>query len=103
MGPSFASPKSESFALKFESSKMFDVLKSRYMIGRSKPCRKASPFAASRAIFNLLNQVRVEDILRKRCFSRQPDAMYSYAKSLCSSSQQYPTSFTRLGWLSCPK
>lgn len=39
-----------------ESSKMFDVLKSRYITGSGFPCKKASPFAAPSAIFILLDQ-----------------------------------------------
>jgi hypothetical protein len=44
-----------------ESSKMLDVLKSRYMTGFSAPCKKASPLAAPIAIFILVPHGNVVD------------------------------------------
>ena len=42
------------------------------------------------------------DLLRKSWFSRLPLGIYSYTKTRCSSSQQYPINFTKWGCLSCP-
>lgn len=44
-----------------ESSKMLEVLKSRYITGFSAPCKKAKPFAAPIAIFNLVAHANETD------------------------------------------
>lgn len=44
-----------------------------------------------------------ENILLKSWFSKLPRGIYSYTRSLCSSSQQYPINFTKCGCLNCPR
>jgi len=57
VGPSFASPKSESFGLKFSSNNTFDALKSRYITGGSADsCKYSRPLAAPSAILILVFQ-----------------------------------------------
>lgn len=44
-----------------------------------------------------------ESWLLNSWFSKLPLGIYSYTNSLCSSSQQYPISFTRCACLNCPR
>uniref|UniRef100_A0A2P2J0F3 Uncharacterized protein MANES_15G110500 n=1 Tax=Rhizophora mucronata TaxID=61149 RepID=A0A2P2J0F3_RHIMU len=67
------------------------------MTGFSASWRKASPFAAPNAIFILVDHGRGSNTLENRLFSTLPRAMYSYIKTRCSSSQQYPINLTKFG------
>lgn len=44
-----------------------------------------------------------ESLLLNSWFSKLPLGIYSYTNSLCSSTQQYPMSFTRCACLNCPR
>lgn len=57
-------------------------------------------------IYEVPNAVKIyikKNSLLNRWFSKLPRGMNSYTRSRCSSSRQYPTSFTRFGWDSCPR
>jgi hypothetical protein len=88
-----------------ELKRMLEGLKSLYMTGFSCLWRNSRPFAAPRRIFTLVNQGKAPpySALHQTVLILLPRSMYSYTRSLSSSSQQYPTKFTRCGCFNWPR